>query len=166
DMARRAVVSIESVDAATASLLWAACRPVPDADGVRQALDAGADLASASQLALSQRVAPLLWRALHGIDAVEGRLGDAPVPRRVAVQGARLSGAAPGRGTGVETARLGGADTARVQGWRPRRPVSRRGLAAHGRRRSRASARTARRRCVDARAGRLVGRSRSPGHAP
>src|SRR5581483_2683577 len=73
---RRAVVSIESVDAATASLLWAACRPVPDADGVRRALAAGADLASASQVALSQRVAPLLWRALHGIDAVEGRLGE------------------------------------------------------------------------------------------
>jgi hypothetical protein len=76
DVARRAVVSIETVDAATASLMWTACRPVPDAEGVRQALDAGADLPRASQLALSQRVAPLLWRALHESDAVEANLNE------------------------------------------------------------------------------------------
>jgi hypothetical protein len=70
EVARKAIVSIQTVDAATASLLWAACRPVPDAEGVRQALDAGADLARASQLALSQRVAPLLFRALHDTDEV------------------------------------------------------------------------------------------------
>jgi hypothetical protein len=76
DVARKAIVSIESVDAATASLLWAACRPVPDAEGVRQALDAGADLSSASQLALSQRVAPLLWRALQETGAVDAKVNE------------------------------------------------------------------------------------------
>ena len=76
-MARKAIVSIESMDAATASLLWAACRPAPDGDGVRAALDAGADLEHATQLALSQRVAPLLWRALQETGALDGTVNGA-----------------------------------------------------------------------------------------
>ena len=49
----------------TAALLWAACRPQPSADDVRAAVAAGADLTEAAQLAVAQRVSPLLWRALH-----------------------------------------------------------------------------------------------------
>jgi hypothetical protein len=61
---RRRLVTIDAVDAATASLLWAACRPAPDAQGIREAVDGGADLRRAADLALAQRVSPLLWKAL------------------------------------------------------------------------------------------------------
>jgi hypothetical protein len=50
--------------AATARLLWSACRPEPDAAGIAAAVDAGADLPLAANLALEQRVGPLLWRGL------------------------------------------------------------------------------------------------------
>jgi hypothetical protein len=48
----------------TASLLWAVCRPQFRADEVRSAVEAGADLPEAAGLAITQRVSPLLWRAL------------------------------------------------------------------------------------------------------
>lgn len=50
---------------ATASLLWAACRPTADTVAVAAALDAGADLDLAAELATAQRVSPLLWRTLR-----------------------------------------------------------------------------------------------------
>jgi len=52
------------VDSATAALVWAACRPVPDLDAVRAAVEAGADLNQVADVGVSQRVSPLLWRAL------------------------------------------------------------------------------------------------------
>jgi hypothetical protein len=45
-------------------LLWAACRPDPSRDGVATAIAHGADLDEAAELAIAQRVSPLLWRAL------------------------------------------------------------------------------------------------------
>ncbi len=48
-----------------ASLLWAACRPEPDTHGVRAAVAQGADLDFTADVALAQRVAPLLVRALN-----------------------------------------------------------------------------------------------------
>jgi hypothetical protein len=48
----------------TAELLWAACRPTPSLDGVATAIAHGADLDLAADLAIAQRVSPLLWRAL------------------------------------------------------------------------------------------------------
>lgn len=62
---------------ATARLLWAACRPVLDLDRVRDALDDGADVARAAELATAQRVSPLLWRALSASGAVDGRVDEA-----------------------------------------------------------------------------------------
>lgn len=47
---------------ATARLLWAACRPVPDVEGCERAVAGGADLSWASRVAVAQRVSPLLWR--------------------------------------------------------------------------------------------------------
>ena len=47
---------------ATAALLWAACRPLPDDSGAEAARARGADLCWASRVAVSQRVSPLLWR--------------------------------------------------------------------------------------------------------
>lgn len=58
------------MDTATASLLWAACRPAPDVDGVRRALDEGASLERAAEVAIIQRVSPLLWRALQATGTV------------------------------------------------------------------------------------------------
>lgn len=52
--------------AATAALLWAACRPEPDFAGAEEARAGGADLAWASRVAVNQRVAPLLWRVVQG----------------------------------------------------------------------------------------------------
>jgi hypothetical protein len=71
----KASLAFDFVDAATASLLWAGCRPVPDSNEVRRALDTGADLSRAAELALIQRVAPLLWRAL-GTVGVSAERGD------------------------------------------------------------------------------------------
>jgi hypothetical protein len=48
--------------AATASLLWAACRPDPDEEACEDARRRGADLDRASRVAVAQRVSPLLWR--------------------------------------------------------------------------------------------------------
>jgi hypothetical protein len=48
----------------TATLLWEACRRVPDPSGVRSALAGGADLAWAVRAASDQQVGALLWRAL------------------------------------------------------------------------------------------------------
>jgi hypothetical protein len=59
----------------TADLLWAACRPVPSLDDVAAALAHGADLEAAADLAITQRVSPLLWAALkdaHTIPVGEG----------------------------------------------------------------------------------------------
>ncbi|HWW54747.1 MAG TPA: nucleotidyltransferase family protein [Acidimicrobiales bacterium] len=60
------------METATAALLWAACRPEPDLEVVDAALSAGADLQRAAELAVAQRVSPLLWRAL-GQAGVAGR---------------------------------------------------------------------------------------------
>jgi hypothetical protein len=51
-------------------LLWAACRPTPSLDGVATAIAHGADLDAAAELAIAQRVSPLLWRALTEAGAV------------------------------------------------------------------------------------------------
>lgn len=51
--------------AATAALLWAACRPSPDDAACEDALRRGADLSWASRVAVAQRVSPLLWRAVQ-----------------------------------------------------------------------------------------------------
>ena len=48
----------------TAELLWSACRPSPSLDGTAAAVANGADLDDATDLAIAQRVSPLLWRAL------------------------------------------------------------------------------------------------------
>jgi hypothetical protein len=56
------------VHAATARLLWAACRPAPDTEQVRAAVASGADLARATEVALVQRISPLVWRALRLAD--------------------------------------------------------------------------------------------------
>lgn len=55
-------MSLASVPEATASLLWAACRPLPDEAASEAAVARGADLAWASRVAVAQRVSPLLWR--------------------------------------------------------------------------------------------------------
>ena len=55
---------------ATASLLWSACRPEPDLDAVRAAVDDGADVERAADVALLQRASPLLWRALEASTVV------------------------------------------------------------------------------------------------
>jgi hypothetical protein len=52
-------------DIATAGLLWAACRADPDVEGIRAALAGGADADLAGSAAVTQRVAPLLWRGLR-----------------------------------------------------------------------------------------------------
>ncbi len=49
----------------TAALLWAACRLEPSADEVTDAIAHGADLHFAAELALVERVSPLLWRAVR-----------------------------------------------------------------------------------------------------
>ncbi|MCU1451638.1 MAG: hypothetical protein JWP02_3808, partial [Acidimicrobiales bacterium] len=66
-----AVVSIRGVVTPTASLLWAACRPEPDLEGVRTAVRDGADMPGAAQTAVVQRVSPLLWRALMASGAAD-----------------------------------------------------------------------------------------------
>ena len=48
----------------TATLLWEACRRVPDPSSVRRALAGGADLGLAVRAASDQRIGALLWRAL------------------------------------------------------------------------------------------------------
>ena len=48
----------------TAGLCWAACRRSPAPSDVRAAIDDGADLEFAADLAVAQRFSPLLWRAL------------------------------------------------------------------------------------------------------
>ena len=50
---------------ATSALLWAACRPDPDVDSCREAIDAGADLELAGRLAVRHRVSGLLWRVVE-----------------------------------------------------------------------------------------------------
>jgi hypothetical protein len=52
------------VSNSTAELLWAACRPTPSLDGVATAIAHGADLDAAADIAIAQRVSPLLLRAL------------------------------------------------------------------------------------------------------
>lgn len=54
-----------STSMATARLLWEACRRSPDPRVVSQALEGGADLHRAASVALQQRTAALLWRALR-----------------------------------------------------------------------------------------------------
>ncbi|HWW52639.1 MAG TPA: nucleotidyltransferase family protein [Acidimicrobiales bacterium] len=61
---------------ATAELLWAGCRPAPDADAVRAAVAAGADVSLAAELAVGQRVSPLLWRALSEAGCVPNGDGE------------------------------------------------------------------------------------------
>jgi hypothetical protein len=56
----------------TAALLWAACRLQPSAAEVADAVHAGADLSLAADLAIAQRISPLLWRALREAGAVTG----------------------------------------------------------------------------------------------
>jgi hypothetical protein len=61
---------------ATARLLWEACRRDIDADAVGRAIAAGADLDLAVTRSVDNRVAALLWRALHDaglLEAVGGR---------------------------------------------------------------------------------------------
>ena len=48
----------------TAELLWAACRPSPDGDEVATAIAHGAEVDLAAELAVAQRISPLLYRAL------------------------------------------------------------------------------------------------------
>ena len=67
---------------ATATLLWAACRPDPDPEAVRRALDGGADLDRAVTAATDHRIGPLLWRALHAAGACD-EIG----PRRAVLGG-------------------------------------------------------------------------------
>lgn len=57
-------VATQATDAATCALLWEACRRHPDAGAVADAVGAGADVPAAAALAVGQRIAPLLWRAL------------------------------------------------------------------------------------------------------
>jgi hypothetical protein len=64
----------------TATLLWEACRRVPDPSSVRGALTGGADLAWAVSAASDQRVGALLWRALDASGSL-----DALGPDRAAV---------------------------------------------------------------------------------
>src|ERR1700727_2443274 len=52
-------------ETATAALLWEACHRRPDGHAVRRAVEAGADLQRAVVIAVDQRVAPLLWRAVQ-----------------------------------------------------------------------------------------------------
>lgn len=62
-----AVATISQVSAGpTAALLWAACRPEPDLDACEEARDDGADLSWAADVAIEQRVSPLLWRVVQG----------------------------------------------------------------------------------------------------
>jgi len=61
------------VDGPTASLLWESCRPHADERRVAGAVHGGADLQSATAAALTQRVSPLLWRALTTSGVVAGR---------------------------------------------------------------------------------------------
>src|SRR5260221_7630357 len=51
------------VSSPTAALLWTACRKTPSADAVADAVAAGADLALATDIALVERVSPLLRQA-------------------------------------------------------------------------------------------------------
>ena len=53
----------------TVALLWAACRPEPDDERVAAAVAEGADLDFAADVAVSQRVSPLLWAALNRVMA-------------------------------------------------------------------------------------------------
>lgn len=57
-----------AVAEASAALLWAACRMVPDPDEVQRAVDGGADPAVVVPAALANTVGPLLWRALGAAD--------------------------------------------------------------------------------------------------
>ena len=50
---------------ATSALLWAACRPDPDVERCREAIDGGADLELAARLAVRHRVSGLLWRVVE-----------------------------------------------------------------------------------------------------
>jgi hypothetical protein len=58
------------VGSPTAALLWAACRPVPDDAKVAESVQNGADLAVAARTAITQRVSPLLWRALQRVPTI------------------------------------------------------------------------------------------------
>ncbi|HVV38242.1 MAG TPA: nucleotidyltransferase family protein [Acidimicrobiales bacterium] len=62
--AHRVVKDRTAVTNPTAALLWAACRPTPSLDDVATAIAHGADLDDAANLAVAQRVSPLLWRAI------------------------------------------------------------------------------------------------------
>jgi hypothetical protein len=70
----------------TAALLWAACRLTPSIDDVRAAVDAGADLDAAANLAVAQRVSPLLWRALGAAGLAESGEDWAAVLKRDAAR--------------------------------------------------------------------------------
>ncbi len=56
----------------TAALLWAACRIEPAPKDVATAIDAGADLDLAADIAVAERVSPLLWRALRAANVATG----------------------------------------------------------------------------------------------
>lgn len=66
----------------TASLLWAVARPGLDPGAVRAAMVLGPDLGLAADLAIEQRLSPLLHRAISSLDDGWGRL---PPARAAAV---------------------------------------------------------------------------------
>lgn len=63
DTAGRPGGSTEATASATADLLWASCRPDPDLGAADAARARGADLDWAAQVSVTQRLAPLFWRA-------------------------------------------------------------------------------------------------------
>lgn len=66
DTSARRGGSSDAIASATADLLWASCRPVPDLRAAEEARAGGADLDWASQVSVAQRVSPLLWRVAQG----------------------------------------------------------------------------------------------------
>jgi Uncharacterised nucleotidyltransferase len=67
----RSPAAAASVTAATATLLWEACRRDPDPAAVRRALTDRADVSRAVLAAADHRIGPLLWRALGAADALD-----------------------------------------------------------------------------------------------
>ena len=53
----------DAIASATADLLWASCRPEPDLAAADAARARGADLDWAARVSVTQRLAPLFWRA-------------------------------------------------------------------------------------------------------
>jgi hypothetical protein len=70
-------VQTGQVERATARLLWAACRPEPDVDGIAGEVDRGADLDRAALVAVVQRVGPLLRQSLTKAGLVDDVGGEA-----------------------------------------------------------------------------------------